>query len=265
MGKCLVTQLTESVNNDLPLFGKVIFKVNITSPIDGYLYLGVNGETTFELSDPTKRFYQSGAPNPSDTNKITIHANGSLYHQLRDIGEYDLIVSPNYNFITFDSHYYTFTNCNDLQNLFEYSSITSIFTSGRDGQFKGDISALKGKNMTQCTMPNQSDIKGDFDSVFGPMTNLIQFQIDGSKITGTIEGFVQQQVKAGRSNYAFEANKVGYLGAVKGLTFKGNPIPLKSNDYISWQINQSDNTKIDIDVNGITTTINKLNYIGANM
>lgn len=255
MKDCYVTKLKDSVNNsNLEYFEKI--KVRFNTPDNDYLQISVNALTSFKLSDATKRFYYDNNPNPADSNEII--TSSSLYTQLKDSGDYDLIIYPKYNITTWQTVNYRIATPLDLSTSFEEAqNLTFLWVGGHENQLKGNISALKGKDMTKVVMNSQA-IYGDFADAFGDMIHLEEFGLDSSQVTGTIESFVQRQVKAGRTTYTFAAGKVGVLGTIPGITFDGASLPQKASDYISWEINQSDNTKIDVTVSGKTITIDRI-------
>lgn len=120
----------------------------------------------------------------------------------------------------------------------------------KGGALKGDISNIS--NLTQMTalhVSNNTELYGDIKSL-GTMTSLVMFSLTNTHISGTIESFVKESVKNGRStgNISFSWN----LGDV---TFNGNTVDGTASSSLSWSPNSVDNTKTDVTLDGTTITI----------
>lgn len=249
MGNCKVTKLKEAVdNNNLEILGTIRLNFIIPeNPSTTNNAFSIKGGVRFELSDKTKNIYTNGSPVVSgyyleyDDSHI-----GSKSFQLLDPGSYDLIIKPKYNL---NGNFYVASTLDASKplnlNMLAYTEVTSL-TTRRSANFifTGDLSSLKGHDMTVCCIDDSPSITGNFAEVCGPMINLTNFSFSNSKVTGDIIDFVRLQVKGGRTSYTFSS--LSTLGSATYIKFNGQTIRNRLTNTLEWHDNAQDNTKTDI-------------------
>lgn len=248
MSNCLVTKLGSSIDNAaLPKIGELIFKVSVPeSHPSGETFCSFEspGENlTVRLSDRTKNILVDGKP----VGYTYTSKNHSLMFEITGAGEYYVGISSKYNLakilqLPICLAYNSDINLEELK----YSPINYIGSAGGRVGVYGDISNLSGKDITYLNLAG-TKCYGSFEDVLGTMIHLTDFNLGGTEVAGSIEGFVQKQRENGRSSYTFNNGTLSSLGAAEHLTFNGSPIPNQETNTLSW-----DATTITL--NGVTIT-----------
>lgn len=265
MSECLVTKLKASINDDsLEKLGY--------APFEGTVDVGyTQGETyiSVEFSKPSKVILEKGslinssvAPNGNVYEAQSFTANAQVGEIKINFDKYNIVkismmvmgyrgkgidinslkYSPNIN--TIDRIYSIYGDISALSNLGELQVITLGMPADDNSLLTGNISAFRNlENMLKLNLDRRTLIEGNI-AVLGSCTSLEWFQIGGTKVSGTIESFVQAQRLNGRTNGSITTP---YLGACKGLTFNGAAITNLSTSKIEW-------TATTISINGVTVT-----------
>lgn len=210
MENCLKTQLKGSVNNsNLPVFDAFVLKVNNTTQENKVFT--VNGSVgdviTIEASESKIQFNQQSAP----ANKLSFTCTSSNKLVYCYPGEYTVRIKSKYKvkalnltqYIAIDIDQIGKTNIETFSANYAVSSYTGINTNG-------DITSL------------------------GALTSITSINLIYTAVTGSVEDFVKEQVKNGRST-------VGTSEPISfGKTTTTIPLGSKNTDnstnwYLSWE------------------------------
>jgi hypothetical protein len=127
------------------------------------------------------------------------------------------------------NNYGSDSNLSAFANAKYTDSLKLLYIDNSGGKMSGDISSLSiFKNLQNFRCTNNTAINGNILS-FDTLTDLAALNIDGTRISGTVEEFVAAQRTAGRTTGSIQ---LGYTMAL--VTYNGLPITGSSDKTLAW-------------------------------
>lgn len=264
MNECLVTKLKSSINDDsLEKLGYAPFEGAVSVYADGATWIGI------DFSKPSKVILEKGslrnssvAPNGNVYEAQVFSANAEVGEIKINFDKYNIVkinamvsgyrgkgidinslkYSPNINTLEKISSIYG--DISVLSNLKELQVVNFGLLTDDNLSLTGNISVFRNlKNMIRLSLDRRTLIEGNIADL-GRCTSLGNFQLGGTKVSGTIESLVQAQRLNGKTEGLINTP---YLGACIGLTFNGVAITNVADSKIEW-------TATTITLNGVTVT-----------
>ena len=193
MGKCLITKLTGSVQNDSLLrIGEFCIKVSkVESPTaDSQRFSVVNTKDT-QLRIIGDGYFTNDTLTENKGKVIDIAANTETLVYYSN-GDYEIAVSEKYSLgsigIHLSSAWKDFKGklSFDIESLKYSPNLKQVFLSNT--QITGDIAVFDKFNSLRVALLSNTQITGDI-AVFGKFTGLTQLKLDNTKVTGDIAVF----------------------------------------------------------------------------
>ena len=193
MGKCLITKLNGSVQNDSLLrIGEFIVKVSkVESPTANSQKFSIRNTKDIQLRIIGDGYFtnETLTENKGKVMDITANTETLIYYSN---GDYEIAVAEKYSLssigIFLSSSWKGFKGklSFDIESLKYSTNIVNILLS--DTQVTGDITELSKLTKVSTILLNNTKVTGDI-AVFGKMANLIKLSIDYTKVTGDIAVF----------------------------------------------------------------------------
>ena len=120
----------------------------------------------------------------------------------------------------------------DIANLANMTSLIELTMSNCEN-VSGDISAFANMRDLTFLLCNGTSISGNIESL-GNLTSVTEFVLHKTNVTGTVEGFVEGQVAAGRTSCALPIHFHSLTSLAKFGGVKRETDPNIFN-YISWE------------------------------
>ena len=221
MGKCLITKLNGSVQNDSLLrIGEFCIKVSkVESPTADSQKFSVRNAKDTQLRIIGNGYFTNETLSENKGKVMDIAANTETLVYYSN-GDYEIVVSEKYSLGSFGVYLSTsWGNFKgklsfDIESLKYSPNITNLMLS--DTQITGDISVLGKLTGLQILFLSNTQITGDI-SVLGKLTGLVHLKLSNTQITGDIS----------------------VLGKLTGLT----DIPSVMNTKVTGDISVYKNTK----------------------
>jgi Leucine-rich repeat (LRR) protein len=221
MGKCLITKLNGSVQNDSLLrIGEFCIKVSkVESPTADSQKFSVRNAKDTQLRIIGNGYFTNETLSENKGKVMDIAANTETLVYYSN-GDYEIVVSEKYSLGSFGVYLSTsWGNFKgklsfDIESLKYSPNITNLMLS--DTQITGDISVLGKLTGLQILFLSNTQITGDI-SVLGKLTRLVHLKLSNTQITGDIS----------------------VLGKLTGLT----DIPSVMNTKVTGDISVYKNTK----------------------
>ena len=193
MGKCLITKLNGSVQNDSLLrIGEFCIKVSkVESPTADSQRFVVNNSKDAQLRIIGDGYFTNKTLSENKGKELNITANTETTVYFSN-GDYEVVVSEKYSLTQVGTYIktswieYKGKLSFDIDSL-KYSPNISFLAISKTG-VTGDIAVLgKLTGLTHITLDN-SQVTGDI-AVFGKLTSLTHITLDNSQVTGDIAVF----------------------------------------------------------------------------
>ena len=222
MGKCLITKLNGSVQNDSLLrIGEFCIKVSkVESPTADSQKFSVRNDKDIQLRIIGNGYFTNETLSENKGKVMDIAANTEKLVYYRN-GDYEIVVSEKYSLSSF-----------------------GIFLSTSWKDFKGklsfDIESLKYSPNIKNLMLSDTQVTGDI-AVLGKLTGLVILMLSNTQVTGDIAvlGKLTGLVHLKLSNTQVTGD-IAVLGKLAGLT----DIPDISNTKVTGDISVYKNTKV---------------------
>lgn len=193
MGKCLITKLNGSVQNESLLrIGEFMVKVSkVESPTADSQKISVRNYKDTQLRIIGDGYFTNETLTENKGKVMNIAANTETLIYYSN-GDYEIAVSEKYSLnsigIFLSSSWKAFKGklSFDIESLKYSTNLIQVFFS--DTQITGDIAELTKLTSLQTILLNNTQVTGNI-AVFGKLTNLIKLSIDYTKVTGDIAVF----------------------------------------------------------------------------
>lgn len=263
--KCLVTRLKAAIqNDDLPLFDTVRlnavtktstartsnFRLGITIESDSEVTVRVDGDGYFantfaELSDETKRMTSVKI---SSTTKNLYFKNGTYNVYLQEAHNLRSINIEGYSSSGDGSLFHL-----NLAELVNAPGLTMLRAS--QSTTYGSISYLPSTINDLMVNKSYGEITGDITAIANKCILSNRLWIEGTGISGSIEGLVAGQVSQGveeYTSYKYDGGNLSSTLLAKTLTI-GGISPVVNISYVSWSGNNRIICADNVELNSATT------------
>ena len=193
MGKCLITKLNGSVQNDSLLrIGEFSIKVSkVESPTANSQMFSVRNTKDSQLRIIGDGYFTNETLSENKGKVMNIAANTETLVYYSN-GDYEIVVSEKYSLFIIgvypssDWKFFTGNLSFNIKSLKYSTNIVSILLS--DSQVTGDIAALSNLPKVSSILLNNTNVTGDI-AVFGKIASLILLNIEYTNVTGDIAVF----------------------------------------------------------------------------